>query len=274
MSIESKSTDYVLGTEQDELQRLERQHKVWRKLCQDVWSEVGITSGSSVLDVGAGPGFASFDLATMVGSTGRVVALERSQNFLDYLHKQKEIQNLKQLAIHSVDLMTDQLPVTGFDFTWCRWVCTFLRDPKVLIEKIHRALKPGGVAVFHEYVNYDSWRMLPDSLEVKEFVDRVKETWRKENCEANVAPVVVKSLLECGYKVKTMRPLHYSAAPHSEYWKWLTDYMRVNTERMLKQGLLPRAKGDALMEVLKAAEGLRDSFMLTPTVLEVIAVKR
>jgi tRNA(1-methyladenosine) methyltransferase and related methyltransferases len=37
--------------------------------------------GKRVLDVGAGPGYAAIDLAEIVGPTGEVVALERSQNF-------------------------------------------------------------------------------------------------------------------------------------------------------------------------------------------------
>ena len=74
--------DYVLGTHNEELARLGLQHRVWRPVVLDCWQRAGITVGKRVLDVGAGPGYAAVDLAEIVGPTGEVVALERSENFI------------------------------------------------------------------------------------------------------------------------------------------------------------------------------------------------
>src|SRR6266496_2004890 len=74
--------DYVLGTHDEELERLGLQHRVWRPAVLDCWQKAGITLGKRVLDVGAGPGYATVDLAEIVGPTGEVVALERSKNFV------------------------------------------------------------------------------------------------------------------------------------------------------------------------------------------------
>ena len=73
--------DYVLGTHDEELARLGLQHRVWRPVVLDCWQTAGLTVGKRVLDVGAGPGYATVDLAEIVGPTGEVVALERSRNF-------------------------------------------------------------------------------------------------------------------------------------------------------------------------------------------------
>src|SRR5439155_735183 len=74
--------DYVLGTHGEELARLGLQHRVWRPVVLDCWQRAGLTVGKRVLDVGAGPGYATVDLAEIVGPTGEIVALERSQNFI------------------------------------------------------------------------------------------------------------------------------------------------------------------------------------------------
>ena len=71
---QSKERDYVLGTHEDELERLGVQHRAWRPVVLDCWRNAGITTGSKVLDVGAGPGYATVDLADIVGRTGKVVA--------------------------------------------------------------------------------------------------------------------------------------------------------------------------------------------------------
>ena len=68
--------DYVLGTHDEELARLGLQHRVWRPVVLDCWQRAGITLGKRVLDVGAGPGYATVDLAEIVGPTGEVVRFE------------------------------------------------------------------------------------------------------------------------------------------------------------------------------------------------------
>src|SRR6266513_3796631 len=73
---------YILGTHEQELARLGLQHRAWRPVALDCWQRAGITVGKRVLDVGAGPGYAAVDLAEIVGPTGGVVALERSENFV------------------------------------------------------------------------------------------------------------------------------------------------------------------------------------------------
>ena len=52
----SKERDYVLGTHDEELERLGVQHRAWRPVVLDCWKNAGIEPGSRVLDVGAGPG--------------------------------------------------------------------------------------------------------------------------------------------------------------------------------------------------------------------------
>ena len=79
--------DYVLGTHDEELARLGLQHRIWRPIALDCWHKAGITIGSRVLDVGAGPGYAATDLAEIVGPTGKVVAVERSSNFVRALEE-------------------------------------------------------------------------------------------------------------------------------------------------------------------------------------------
>ena len=80
--------DYVLGTHDDEIYRLGYQHRVWRPRALDAWQRARIGDGCKVIDFGAGPGFATMDLAEIVGPTGEVHALERSRRFLDTLEAQ------------------------------------------------------------------------------------------------------------------------------------------------------------------------------------------
>ena len=64
---EKIETDYVLGTNDEEIQRLGLQHRVWRPTTLECWRRGRISIGSRVIDIGCGPGYATLDLAEIVG---------------------------------------------------------------------------------------------------------------------------------------------------------------------------------------------------------------
>src|SRR5437764_1585088 len=144
-------SDYILGTDDEELARLGLQHRVWRPVVLDCWRRAGITVGKRVLDVGAGPGYAAIDLAEIVGPDGEVVAVERSGKFVGAMKEACRARALRHVRFYQVDLMSDEMPAGKFDFSWCRWVLCFVSDPGRLVSKIAGNLRAGGVAVFHEY---------------------------------------------------------------------------------------------------------------------------
>src|SRR5947199_8190870 len=99
--------DYILGTHEEEISRLGLQHDVWRPVALDCWKRAGITAGKRVLDVGAGPGYATVDLAEIVGQRGKIIAIERSRNFVNALREIVRMRSLGNVQIHEADLMTD-----------------------------------------------------------------------------------------------------------------------------------------------------------------------
>src|SRR5438067_739247 len=164
--------DYILGTHEQELARLGLQHRAWRPVALDCWQRAGITVGKRVLDVGAGPGYAAIDLAEIVGPSGEVVALERSQNFIRAMETTCRTRSLANMKIHELDLMQDELPRADYDFLWCRWVISFVNDPSLLIKKLGAIMPKRSVAIFHEYGHYETWR----------FFSRVPKKIRMPEC--------------------------------------------------------------------------------------------
>ena len=271
---EKPGTSYVLGTDEAERVRLRDQHKIWRDNTLDLWRRAGIGAGSHVLDVGAGPGFASSDLCEIVGPTGRVVAAERSVHYIQACQNLKISRSYDHLSIASVDLMRDPLPEGRFDASWCRWVCSFLPDPEALIKKLSTALKPGGRAVFAEYVNYGTWRMLPGEAMVETFVNRVISDWTKSGSKADAAPLVLEALGKHGFEIIETRPRIFCCKPGDPFWRWVTDYMRVNTARNLADGVIDQAWATEFLAMLDRAEKSGEPRMMTPMLLEIIARRR
>ena len=81
----SPPQDYLLGSRDEELERLAFQHRVWAEDAYAVWRRAGIRFGARILDLGCGPGFTTIDLAHLVGPQGHVVAADSSKRWVNRL---------------------------------------------------------------------------------------------------------------------------------------------------------------------------------------------
>jgi SAM-dependent methyltransferase len=265
--------DYVLGTHEEELERLGVQHRAWRPVVLECWEKAGVTTGSRVLDVGAGPGYASVDLAEIVGSNGRVVAVERSHNFVNAVKNAVRMQSLPNVDVHELDLMNDDLPEGPFDFSWCRWVLCFLSNPELLVKKLAGVIRNGGRAIFHEYGHYTTWRFFPQRNSLEEFRSHVIATWRESGGEPDTGLPLPSWLTRNGFAVRSVVPRIFCLQPSDYMWQWPSQFIQVHLLRLQELGRIDAAFADQVRADLAAAEKEKASFMLTPLVLEVVAEK-
>jgi len=271
----TEERDYLLGTHDAEVRRLGHQHRVWRPRVLDAWRRGGVRTGSVVIDAGAGPGWASLDLAEIVGEAGRVIALERSQRFSDIMMSTARQRGFDGIVEpHVLDLVEDDIPTSGADAFWIRWVLAFVSDPALVVGKLVAALRPGGTAVLHEYLHYESLAVLPDDGCIDAFVRRVMEDWRASGGEPNVGRDRPRLLLETDMRIVEMRPLLDIARPGSLIWEWPALWMRNYSGHLVAAGKAPPDWVERIPAALAAAEADPAAVMITPTVVEIIAEKR
>lgn len=262
--------DYVLGTNDGEVVRLGLQHRAWREVMLGAWRRAGLREGASAIDVGAGPGWATWDLAEAVGPTGEVVAVERAERFTAALRAERDRRQLEQVRILEGDLMTIS-PPPPCDFAWCRWVASFAQSVPGLVNWIHSALKPGGRVVFHEYASYGTWAFAPPRRSLQQFVAEVMASWRASGGEPDVAPALVEALGRSGFRIGSSRPLVFVTRPDELTWRWPAGFVASNVERLRELGRVSHEWGREVLQDLEEAEADPDSLMITPMVLELIA---
>jgi SAM-dependent methyltransferase len=266
--------DYVLGTQDEEIARLGLQHRVWRPRALAAWRRAGFNVGQTLLDVGSGPGHASLDLAELVGPTGRVFAIDRSRRFLDAVLAACRTRGLANVTTVEQDLDDAKLPEIDADGAWCRWVFAFLKKPRELLARLQGALKPGAVLVAHEYLDYSTWRLAPRSSAVEEFVRVVIEAWRASGGEPDRGLDLPGWLSECGFECRSLRPIVDVVAPSNFVWQWPKAFVHSGLRRLVELGHLTEDRSDAIAHAFAAAESAPGVLMVTPAVLEVIAVRR
>lgn len=257
--------DYVLGSESEEIQRLGLQHRVWRERALKAFERAGIVAGQRVVDVGAGPGFVTQDLSALVGAEGRIVALERAPNFLNFLRAQAA----PNVDVHKHDV-TEPFPASDNSACWCRWLLSFADDPKAVVANIAAALKPGGAAIFHEYGSYGTWRMMPPMPLHDEFRALVMRSWRDTGGEPDIALQLPAWLEAAGLEVESIDTYCDVLMPADPAWQWPQTFMQLHADRLFDLGYVDRDTADSMASLLDGAVNRR---MMTPLVVEVIARK-
>lgn len=273
MADTQQERDYVLGTHDEEIARLALQHRVWRPRALDAWRRAGFTVGQTILDVGCGPGDASLDLAEIVGPSGRVVALDRSRRFLDALEAAQRQRGLANITAHEIDLDEDALPPGQADAAWSRWVFAFMKRPRALLERVAGLLKPGGTLVLHEYIHYATWRMTPRSEAFEEFVRAVIERWRASGGEPDVGLDLPRWLEELGFDIRSLTPILDVVPASSFVWQWPRTFVDVGLRRLVELGDLSEERARAIAQAFATGEATPGTRMVTPAVVEIIAVR-
>lgn len=107
----------------------------------DFLARLGIQPGSSVLDLGSGPGFWSLPLAEIVGADGVVWALDASQEMLDQLAQRNPPAQVRLLR---AELPHIDLSASSLDWIWAAFVLHEVTPPEILVGEMHRLLKEHG----------------------------------------------------------------------------------------------------------------------------------
>ncbi len=143
---------YIHARDADEYQRLRDQALMWQAATEAVLDKVGLASGMSALDVGAGPGAVMRLMADRVGPQGRVTGIE-----IDGKLGAQALADLRasggaefQLVEANV-LELDEVPGAPFDLTYCRLFLMHMQDPVAVLEKMLEWTKPGGVVTAQEF---------------------------------------------------------------------------------------------------------------------------
>ena len=266
-------SSYLLGTHTEELERLRFQHQLWRPSAQDAWQQAGLASGAKVLDVGAGPGFASIDLARIVGPSGRVLGLELSEAYVAAGQALARSAELPQLELRRHNLLRDPWPAEGFDLAWCRWVAMFLSDLEPLLTGLEQSLRLGGQLVLHEYVHWDTFGLHPGGRAIARFGQACQRSFRDAGGDPDVNRRLPALLAARGWRLEALRPLPVAGNSSSMAGQWMQRFVAVYRERLQELGLWSSSDAAEAEREMAAAATDRGSFWVGPTVLEVRATR-
>ena len=148
-SSKSAQAEYVLGYSQRESRRLQVQAEALQEGLRFVLRNAGLREGMRVLDVGCGIGDVSMLAAQIVGASGSVVGVDRSEASLETARRRARESGAENVEYRLADLNAYEHEAR-YDALIGRFVLLYLPDPAAVVRRLCKSLELGGVVFFQE----------------------------------------------------------------------------------------------------------------------------
>lgn len=265
--------DYILGTDREELHRLGLQHQVWASEAMKGWKLAKFGGGQTILDLGCGPGFCTIPLGYMVGESGKVIGVDKSKNyiqFLDNLNKSHRLNlDLRNDDFNDLDLSNDQL-----DGVFIRWALAWIDNPVEILEKVQNAMLPGAVIVSHEYYDWSTFTVEPHFPSLQSGIDAIYDTYKnKQDGDIDIGRKLPSIFYDLGLEVINTRPLSKLVTPEQFAWEWPKSFLEIFLPKMVGLGHLTTKQVEYALDELYQLENLDGASILCPHMVEVVAIK-
>jgi SAM-dependent methyltransferase len=265
--------EYVLGTRSEELLRLGFQHQVWAPVTSALWQRAGFAPGHRLLDVGSGPGYATFDLAALAGATGHVLGVDVSRRFVDHLVAEAAARRISNVGAELQDVEGLTLPAGSLDGAFARWVLCFTTRPEQVVQAVAGALREGGTFAVMDYSNYTALDVAPYSPAVERVVHATAESVRRRGGSMDVGRDLPRMMRAAGLEVVHLAPIVRLARPGTALWKWPETFFFGYLPTLLEMELITEDDADAFRSVWRDRSADPDAFLTTPPMVEIIGRK-
>lgn len=165
-------TGYSLALEASEFQRYQMMAERARQAEADLWTAAGIQAGAHVADIGCGPGAVAAILATVVGETGQVAAVDTNAEVVDAARSALTATCLSNWTVQRGDASASGLQPRSFDVVMIRHVLAHNGSrEQAIVDHAVSLLRPGGV-VYLADSDLTMIRLFPPDGDLIDLMDR------------------------------------------------------------------------------------------------------
>jgi SAM-dependent methyltransferase len=263
-----RENTYVLGSDPQELGRLDRQAAFIEAPTRLLLQASGLAEGMRVLDLGTGLGHVARLAAQIVGPDGSVVGLDRAPQALAVARQRAEAAGERHVSFVEGDVARWHAD-EPFDAVVGRLVLFHLADPVAAVRHHLRNLRPGGLFVALDFDiggarTFPALRVADEALAW--VIDAFTAAGASPRIGSRLGPILDRAGLDA---VRTFGVQAY-LAPHDPAGPaLLTGVVRSLADVITTRGIATAAQMDLATLEQRIADGLRgdDSVFLPPTVV-------
>jgi ubiquinone/menaquinone biosynthesis C-methylase UbiE len=273
---DDRPDDYLFGYSRREIERLEYQHAVWEEENRRFLERAGFGEGETVVDLGCGPGFTTLDIASTVGPTGKVIAVDRDgERSLPLLRQRSEDAGVGNVDAREADLEDFDLPGRSVDGVYGRWVLMYLPETAA-IALVRRAvdwLRPGGSIALAEFYNYRHIHIDPPSAHLPALAEAlIRAVTGDRGCNPEIGRLLPGVLDRAGLEV-SIRVVVKAVRAMTPEWSWPNAIFRDQFPLHVADGNLDRRVLDAFLAEWDERSRNPEAMFFGAPVLEVVARK-
>ena len=187
---------YALGYSESEFRRLELQGGLFRDFTEDVLLRAGLAPGMQVLDAGCGVGDVSLLAADLVGPSGTVLGIDRSDEALHVAARRAAASGRSNVRFAATELDAFS-PRRKFDAVIGRLVLAYMPKPAATLRRLLMCLRPGGIVAFQEMMPQLA-RSIPEGPQFRLCSQWILETFERTGCDLDMGGKLFATLLAAG----------------------------------------------------------------------------
>lgn len=265
------SEEYILGSSAREIERLAYQNEVWFDATNDLWKKAEIGYGDSVVDLGCGPGFCTFPLSRLVGSSGHIFAVDSSDKFASILQDKIKANKTANISFHQNDANNLDLKDNSTDVVFSRWLFCFLDNPGRVLTEIKRILKPNGKLIIIDYFNYRAANIFPQKDALSELFKAYLQIVTDHKGSYNIGEILPELIIESGLQIESLTPICRIARPNTRIWKWVELFNEVSIPTLVEQGIWSEMQKADFETEWEKAKTNPATFFFAPPMIGIIA---
>ncbi|MFA6541476.1 MAG: methyltransferase domain-containing protein [Bacteroidota bacterium] len=264
----ANSKEYLLGTNNDELERLRFQHGVWRSVTDGFLDRLRVAKGWNCLDVGAGPGFVTMDLRERIGESGVVTALEPSELYVRFLQNEIEKKGWKNVRSLQGTAASAELPAETYDLIFVRWVINFLDDREAFLTKLFSSLKQGGIIAIQDYW-YEGLSLYPKGSPFERMADIIRGYYRAGGGDPYATGTVPSLFTRHGISLVEFSPHQIAGGPDTPIFEWVHRFLMLHLPLMVEKGVITQEECDIQTSNWLSYRGNPESIYFSPLVVDI-----
>ena len=262
---------YLLGDSTTEVEHLAHQAEVYADEAEQLLDLVGVTAGSSAIDVGCGVLGILPLLCARAGASGRVVGLERETRILDAARQYAAERGLPVEFVQG-DATSLDLPSDSFDFVHERTVLLNVQHPASVIAEMVRIARPGGVIALQE-PDFSSSVCDPPHPAWDPLLAELLAAYRRNGKNFNSGRRIARDLRDAGLTGVQVRVTARLTQPGEYYQTFLLTLTGLMRDQIITGGRLTAADFDAQAESLRAHLAQPGTLTCQPTMWQAWGTK-